>query len=296
MNTDATAFAGAFGAHVCMLEMCELADYFAGITENEVKNKKEEILSVFDIMDPSDDPLTDSVSDDDVDFSARCAAALEKMVQDNGLTALAYYYNGAKGNLYERIASNLIIGNTLLTSAGIPLAGEADLKTAAAMLVMNRIGGGGSFAELHPFDSVDDIILIGHDGPHNVSVSEGRPVIRKLKKYHGKPGSGLSVEFRLRNGAITLLSCSVDSQGRFRMVSAGCESVPGDIPHTGNTNTRCRFDMKAERFIENWCEAGPTHHMAIGTGDHLAEIDLFCRMMGIRNTAICGRKSETNFQ
>ena len=286
MNTDPTAFAGTFGAHVSMLEMCELADHVALASDWEIKAKKEEILSVFDIMTPSVDPLTDAVRDEDIDLSARCAVGLDKLVENNGLTALAYYYNGYKGNDYERIASNLIIGNTLLTSRGVPLAGEADLKTAAAMLVMNRIGGGGSFAELHPFDSVDDIILIGHDGPHNISVSEGRPVIRKLRKYHGKPGAGLSVEFRLKTGDITLLSCSSDRQGRFKMVSAKCESVPGEIPHTGNTNTRCRFDMRAERFIEKWCGAGPTHHMAIGSGDHMTEIALFCGMMGIDDIQI----------
>ena len=286
MNTDPTAFAGTFGAHVSMLEMCELADYVRRASDAEIKAKKEEILSVFDIMTPSADPLTETVKDEDVDFSARCAVALDRLVENNGLTALAYYYNGSPGSEYERIASNLIIGNTLLTSRGIPLAGEADLKTAAAMLVMNRIGGGGSFAELHPFDSVDNIILIGHDGPHNISVSEGRPVIRKLRKYHGKPGAGLSVEFRLKNGDITLLSCSQDSQGKFRMISAKCESVPGDIPQTGNTNTRCRFDMRAERFVEKWCGAGPTHHMAIGTGDHMAEIELFCSMIGISDIQI----------
>lgn len=286
MNTDPTAFAGAFGAHVTMLEMCELAEHFESVTDGEIRNKKEEILSIFDIMDPSVDPLTDAVRDEDVIFSARCAAALDRLVEANGLTALAYYYNGTPGGKYERIASNLIIGNTLLTSKGIPLAGEADLKTAAAMLAMNRFGGGGSFAELHPFDSHDDIILIGHDGPHNITVSEGRPVIRKLRKYHGKPGAGLSVEFRLRNGDITLLSCSSDSKGGFRMISTKCRSIPGDIPQTGNTNTRCRFDMKAERFVEKWSAAGPTHHMAIGVGDHTAEAGLFCAMMGITNIQI----------
>ena len=33
-------------------------------------------------------------------------------LQENDLTALAYYYKGENNNLYERIASNLIIGNT----------------------------------------------------------------------------------------------------------------------------------------------------------------------------------------
>ena len=70
------------------------------------------------------------------------ACALDVLVEKNRLTALAYYYKGEDNNLYERMGAALIIANTLLTSAGIPPAGEANLKTAATMLIINRIGEG----------------------------------------------------------------------------------------------------------------------------------------------------------
>lgn len=282
MNTDPTAFAGAFGAHVKMLEMCELAKYVHGATDAEVRQRIDEIRSIFKICDPSNDPLTDFVHDSDLEFSARCSVALDRLVENNGLTALAYFYKGEHGNEYERIASNLIIGNSLLTSRGIPLAGEADLKTAAAMLIMNRIGGGGSFAELHPFDICEDVVLIGHDGPHNIEISNDQPILRKLKQFHGKPGSGVSVEFKLKTGAISLLSCSVAKDGTFKLISAAGESVPGAIPQTGNTNTKCRFAIPVTDFLEKWCAAGPTHHLALGIGDHTKEIELFSKMAQIQ--------------
>ncbi|MGM9682711.1 MAG: hypothetical protein ACI3XQ_03845 [Eubacteriales bacterium] len=281
MNTDPTAFSATFGAHVKMLEMCELAEYIHGATDAEISERVELIKSFFRISEPSNDPLTDYVSDPDLEFSARCSVGLDRLIENNGLTALAYFYKGEHGNDYEKIASNLIIGNTLLTSRNIPLAGEADLKTAAAMLIMNRIGGGGTFAELHPFDVDDDIVLIGHDGPHNINVSDERPVLRKLKKFHGKPGAGLSVEFKLKTGPVSLLSCSIGKDRNFRLIGATGESRPGAIPATGNTNTKCRFSVPANEFVERWCECEPTHHLALGTGEHLREIELFARMMGI---------------
>lgn len=281
MNTDPTAFAAAFGAHVKMLEMCELAEYVQGAGERAIAEKIAEIRSIFDIREPSNDPLTDYVQSADLEWAARCAVALDTLVENNGLTALAYYYKGENGNLYERIASSLIIGNSLLTSRGIPLAGEADLKTAAAMLIMNRVGGGGSFAELHPFDTVDDIVLIGHDGPHNINISNERPILRKLKKFHGKPGSGVSVEFKLKTGDISLLSCSVGANGAMRLINSKGVSIPGDIPQTGNTNTKCRFSTSAASWVERWCSAGPTHHLALGVGDRTREIETYARMAGI---------------
>ena len=146
MHTDPTAFTAAFGSHVKMLEMCELARLSEEVTAEEIKEQIGEITDTFEICDPSVDPLTDFVKEEDLAYSARQAVALKKLVANNKLTALAYYYKSEPNNPYEQLAANLIIGNTLLTSSGIPLAGEADLKTAAAMLIMKNIGGGGSFA------------------------------------------------------------------------------------------------------------------------------------------------------
>ncbi len=286
MHTDPTAFTAAFGSHVKMLEMCELSLLSDEATETEIASKIEEIKGIFEICDPSVDPLTDYVKDSDLERSARIAVALDKLVANNKLAALAYYYKSEPGNKYEPLAANLIIGNTLLTSAGTPLAGEADLKTAAAMLIMKAIGGGGSFAEIHPFDTESDIVLIGHDGPHNIKISEGKPRLRKLKKYHGKSGEGIGVEFSLKSGPITLLSISVDYNGKFKMVAAEGESLHGDIPQTGNTNTRVTFACPVTEFLARWCEAGPTHHLALGTGHRLGAIRKFAKISGINLTVV----------
>lgn len=281
MHTDPTAFTAAFGSHVKMLEMCELAKLSEQVTEAEISDQIKEITDTFEICDSSIDPLTDFVKKEDLAYSARQAVALKKLVANNKLTALAYYYKSEANNPYEQLAANLIIGNTLLTSAGIPLAGEADLKTAAAMLIMKSLGGGGSFAEIHPFDVTDDVVLIGHDGPHNIAIAEGKPRLRKLKKYHGKSGSGIGVEFSLKAGPITLLSINVDRNGKFRMIAAEGTSIAGDIPQTGNTNTRVSFGCDVCEFLTRWCEAGPTHHLALGIGHHMNALRKFAKISGI---------------
>lgn len=281
MHTDATAFTATFGSHVKMLEMCELSDLFKNVTDTEIGDIINEVKDIFEICDPSVDQLTDFVSEEDLLYSASAAAALKKLISDNKLTALAYFYKSEKGNPYEKLAANLIIGNTLLTSSGIPLAGEADLKTAAAMLIMQRIGAGGSFAEIHPFNISSDTVLIGHDGPHNIQIAEGKPRLRKLKKYHGKSGSGIGVEFSLKSGPVTLLSISVDRNGKLRMIAAEGESLSGDIPQTGNTNTRVKFGCPIETFLSKWCQSGSTHHLALGVGQCMSTLRKFSEMTGI---------------
>ena len=281
MHTDPTAFTAAFGSHVKMIEMCELSRLCDTVTQSEIAEESEKIRSIFEICDPSIDPLTDYVKEEDLAYSVRTSVALRKLVENNRLAALAYYYKSEQGNPYEQLAANLIIGNTLLTSSGIPLAGEADLKTAAAMLIMKNIGGGGSFAEIHPFDTSDDVVLVGHDGPHNIRIAEGKPRLRKLKKYHGKSGSGIGVEFSLKAGPVTLLSINVDRGGKFRMVAAEGMSIAGEIPQTGNTNTRVCFGSSISDFLARWCEAGPTHHFALGIGHHVSTLRKFSAISGI---------------
>ena len=282
MNSDPTAFTAAFGSHVQMLEMCDLAKLVNGVTAAEISDKIDEIKSVFTISDPFIDPVTRPIKPEDLEWSAKVAVGLDKLVMEYGLTGLAYYYRGLDNNEYERIGSNMVLGNSLLTGKGIPLAGEADLKTCAAMLIMDRLEAGGSFAELHPCDFVDDIVLVGHDGPHNIRIADGRPVIRGLEVFHGKAGSGIGVEFSIKSGPVTLLGISQTADGRFKMIASEGESIKGEIPQTGNTNTRCSFQRSVAEFIEDWCSAGPTHHFALGVGHVNSKIKNVAKVLGIQ--------------
>ena len=148
------------------------------------------------------------------------------------------------------------------------MCGEFDLKTCMAMMIMDRLGIGGSFAEFHPIDFRQDTVLVGHDGPHHLNIADGKPALRSLKKYHGKPGSGAGVEFKIREGPITMLSIGVTAAGRFKFVIAEGRSVHGPIPPTGNTNTRGFFEPDVRTFLKRWVAEGPTHHFALGIGHH----------------------------
>ena len=94
-----------------------------------------------------------------------------------------------EGTPIRDLVTSFIVGNSILNAQGVPMCGEFDIKTNVAMLIMDRLDIGGSFAELHPFDFSDNTILIGHDGPHHIKIANGKPILRSLTKYHGKPGS-----------------------------------------------------------------------------------------------------------
>ena len=188
--------------------------------------------------------------------------------------------------MHRKVSSTFIVGNSILNAQGVPMCGEFDIKTLVAMLIMDRLGIGGSFAEFHPFDFAEDFILVGHDGPHHLEIAEGKPILRSLKKYHGKPGKGASVEFKIKEGPITMLGITQTANGKFKFVIGEGTSQKGPIPPTGNTNTRGFFLPDTKTFIKKWVREGPTHHYALGVGHHADELQKIAEILGIEYTVV----------
>ena len=281
MHTDATMITAHFGAHVIQCEAHEIVSQYDKVSDSELIAAKERILDFFDTPDPVSDPISEKLKEEDLITAAKVTVALEKFVDEKQLDGLAYYYEAEDNSNTRLVMSNLTVGNSLLTGSGFPMCGESDLKTCLAMLIMDRLDIGGSFAEFHPVDFIDDFVLVGHDGPHNVAIAEGRPVLRSLKKYHGKPGFGAGVEFKIKEGPITILSISSNFEGKFKFVVAEGESVKGPIPATGNTNTRGYFKENVRVFIRRWTMEGPTHHFALGVGHHAETIKKIANYLNI---------------
>ena len=251
-----------------------------------VQAKRELLLSFFATPDPGSDPIAMKLTDAHLKIAARAAVALDTFVDAHNLDGLAYYYEGEPGSELRTVVTNLIVGNSLLCAAGFPMCGEFDIKTCVAMLIMDRLEIGGSFAEFHPIDFVRDSVLVGHDGPHHISIADGQPALRSLKQYHGKPGSGASVEFQLKEGPITMLSIGVKADGSFKFVLAEGESLRGPIPPTGNTNTHGRFQPDVRTFLKRWVAQGPTHHFALGIGHHAVEIRTIAELLGVESVVV----------
>lgn len=281
MHADPTSLCAAFNIHIPLLEIDDMLTVQDTVTEAEIKEQSELILSCFDTPDPKTDPLTMKLTDRDLYAAARASKTLDRFIQENRLTGLAYYYAGRLGSEHQLLASSLIVGNSILNARGIPMCGEYDIRTCIAMFIMDRLNIGGSFAEFHPFDFKEDFIFVGHDGPHHIAIAEGKPVLRSLKKYHGKPGSGASVEFKLKEGPITMLGITQMHSGAIRFIIGEGVSKQGPIPPTGNTNTRGFFEPNTRDFIKQWVMAAPTHHYALGIGHHAETIAKIAETLGI---------------
>lgn len=257
MYSDFTMVSAQTGAHIEVLEMCDLEKCVNEAEPAEVAAKIAEARRTFSFED---------VPEEDLEWAARVGAGLDRLTAGFSLDGLTYYYRGLDSNLYERLGAGLTLGNSLLTARGIPASGEGDLKTCLAMLILDRLGAGGSFTEFYAMDLRDNFLLMGHDGPGHLAITDRKPVLRGLGLYHGKRGRGVSVEFNVRTGPVTLLAMTQTAEGSLKLLTAQGVSEPGATLKIGNTNSRLRFPLGPREFVNEWCAQGPTHHCALGVG------------------------------
>ncbi|MDL5056208.1 L-fucose/L-arabinose isomerase family protein [Geitlerinema calcuttense] len=286
MYSDFTMHHAQLGTHIEVLEMDDLHKRVSAVTDAEISAKIDEIGRVFDIAEPGRDRISMPVTEEAMQWTARVAAGLDRLTQDFDLHGLTYYYRGLDGNPNEELGASLIVGNSLLTARGIPASGEGDLKTCVAMMMMDRFRAGGSYTEFYAMDFNEDFILMGHDGPGHIAISDEKPVLRGLGLYHGKRGYGISVEFKVRTGPITILAMTQTADGRLKMLAAEGESIPGDTMKIGNTNSRLKFSLDPAAFMNAWCEEAPTHHCALGIGHQLGRIRKLARLLNLELAVI----------
>jgi L-arabinose isomerase len=213
--------------------------------------------------------------------------ALDRLVERHQLGSLAYYYQGTGTPEHQDVMSSVILGTSLLTARGIPVAGEYEIKNAQAMKIMDSLGAGGSFTEYYAVDYNDDVILMGHDGPGHIAIAEGKTKVRPLEVYHGKVGRGLSVEMSVKQGPVTLLAVVQTGDGKLKLLTAEGNSVAGPILQIGNTNSRYRFLPGVRKFMNAWNGHGPAHHCAVGIGHIAHKLEKLAALLGMESVRVC---------
>ena len=287
MYSDFTMFQGQTGAHVEILEMCDLDRLMNTVTKEEIHEKRKEIEEFFVISDDiASDPLAQKPTEEQLEWSAWVAAAQEKLVEEYDLDALTYYYHGAPEGEYEKLQGGFIVGHSLLTAKGIPCAGEGDLKTCLAMKIADIANKGGSFCEIVVTDYEDGTILLGHDGPFHPAIANGKPILRGMGLYHGKQGMGVSVEAKVQSGDITTLGCTQTIDGKLKFIVTEAESTDGAIMKIGNTQTPVRFKKDPDAYMDEWFAEAPTHHFAMSVGHNASLFEKVANLLDIKEVTL----------
>ncbi|MGZ3750640.1 MAG: arabinose isomerase [Mucilaginibacter sp.] len=277
--TDLTLQTAYFGGHFEMLEIEELSSVRKQVTDKQMNDRVELFCKEFDVQ-------SDCLQKE-LEKAAKTSVALDELVKKYKLGSIAYYYKGTGNADNEDTINSIILGNSLLTANGIPVAGEYEIKNAQAMKIMDSFGASGSFTEYYAVDYKDDVILMGHDGPGHIAIAEGKCKVKPLAVYHGKVGQGLSIEMSVKKGPVTLLSVVEQAGGKLMLLVAEGESVAGPILEIGNTNSRYKFPIGARRFMNDWNSHGPAHHCAVGLGHISSKVNKLGQLLNMDVVRVC---------
>jgi len=277
--SDLTRQYAHFGGHIELLEVEELASLRKTVSQTQIKDRLSLFSEAFDIQ--------EDCGAAELEKAAITSVALDMLVQQYKLGSMAYYYKGTGNPENEEAIASIILGNSLLTANGVPVAGEYEIKNAQAMKIMGAFGAGGSFTEYYAIDFSEDVVLMGHDGPGHIAIAEGKTKVRPLTVYHGKVGKGLSVEMSVKNGPVTLLSVVEKKEGGLLLLVAEGESVKGPVLQIGNTNSRYKFPVGARKFITDWNSHGPAHHCAVGIGHISSKIKKLGELLNMDTVKVC---------
>lgn len=262
VSTDMTLLPVTFGSHVEVLEFDDLRQRVEQVSDREIRDRVSLATKIFTV--------DGSVSSADLEWAAKVSVGLDRLVEDFDIDTLAYYHRGLDGELHEKLGAGMILGASLLTARGIPATGEYELRTTVAQLATQVVGAGGSFTEVQALNYIDGVVEMGHDGPAHLGVSSQDPVLRGLAAYHGKRGSGVSVEFDVAHGPVTLLGLGQNRDGSLSFVASEGNVVPGPLLAIGNTTSRVDFGRDPGEWVDEWSQTSIGHHWSLSVG-HWAE-------------------------
>ena len=75
--------------------------------------------------------------------------------------------------------------------------------------------------------------------------------------YHGKQGTGVSVEAKVGAGPITTLNVTQTGDGKLKLISGEGESTNGPIMQIGNTQTPVKFREHPDAYMARWFAEAP---------------------------------------
>ncbi|MFC3300636.1 arabinose isomerase [Arthrobacter agilis] len=273
VSTDLTTVSTTFGSHVEVLELDDLREFVSEVTEEQARERMALARSLFTV--------DASVNDEDFAWGARVSVGLDRLVAEFDLDSLAYYHRGLAGEQHERLGAGMILGASILTARGVPMAGEYELRTSIAMLAAQAMGAGGSFTEIQALNFVDNVVEMGHDGPAHLAVSAADPLLRGLGVFHGKRGWGVSVEFDVRHGPVTTVGIGQDPDGSYVFITSEGTVVPGPLLAIGNTTSRVDFGGDPGLWVDEWSQTGIGHHWALCVGHRAADIEAAASLLGV---------------
>jgi L-arabinose isomerase len=215
--------------------------------------------------------------------SARLALALEKVVKNHSLDAVALFDQLWLSE--ERIGIIPTYGTSRMVEKHVPFTCEADVLRAISMLVLEETAGHSTFLEHYILDYKRNQMFNSHDGHGNPALADeehGVSIVPTIY-YKGVNGFGASFNYSYRPGDVTLFSIGNIGDGMFQFISSEGKFLPMQPREIAAPQTFFKWDKEdIKEFSKKWLYAAPSHHHTGAYGRLNSVLQKIAEMLGMR--------------
>jgi L-arabinose isomerase len=254
------------------------------VSEVETSALTEELYRLCDVIEPPHEEVT---------LAARQAIALERLVENSGIDALAIDMFPGLTPICGMIPC---VGMARLIDKGIVVATEGDLSVSVAGLIIRELCGKPiHFWEQLMFDETRNWILGGHEGGSagfSMAKRGTKPRLRNTQyvdfgKLPGAPRLGVLPEFITDPGPVTLLTLFRGEEG-YEMRVAGGESVDTHPRDVHFEHTIFKPPIPLVDYFHRINEVGVCHHFALVHEEIGGELEKVAHILGMKHVHLTG--------
>jgi L-fucose isomerase-like protein len=260
-----------FGTEIENVTLLELVKLAESMTEKDFANHLATVKGKCD---------TEEVSEDELNKASALYAAFLKLAEKYKLEAVAVRCWPEFGDLYGIAVCHVL---SCLTENGLTAACEGDIYGAIAMKLAEKLTGSKAFfCDMISFDEDGNTGIFWHCGaaPSSLCGQNNCPALKKHSIVDGGGKKGISCEFPLKEGPVTVLRLGENEYGEFRLLSISAEALPTDQMLKGNP-VKVRFESNAKEIAETLIEEGFEHHFALIHGDIEKELEIFAKLLDL---------------
>lgn len=226
------------------------------------------------------------VSDGDLELAAKMLGAFHSMAKKYALDSFAVRCWPEFSDIFG-IAPCAVLG--MLSDSGYPTSCEGDVPGAVTMAILRLLAGGGVpfFVDLISYDDDSNSGVVWHCGAAPVSLCRKfeETQLRLHMRVDGGDKKGVTNDFSLKGGRVTLAKLDQDADGKYRMLIAPGTAVDTEPFIRGNPLT-IRFDDSVPKLIDTILKKGFEHHYAVIHADVKKELLLLCEWMNIEPVTV----------
>lgn len=277
-NFDELQLRRELGVAVEILDLLELVKTAETLSGTELETARKVVSS--------NAARVNAVSEKELELAAKLYGSFRKTAEKYNLSTYAVRCWPEWSDLFG-IAPCAVLG--MLSNTGLVSSCEGDVNGAVTMKLLEFLAGGGIpfFVDLISYDEQENTGVIWHCGaaPAGLCRDFSETQLRLHMRVDGGDKKGITNDFPLKAGRITIAKLDTDANGKTRMLIVPATALD-TAPFLRGNPLRIRFDGKVPELIDTIIKKGFEHHYAVIHADVKAELLQFCEWLKIETVTV----------